>query len=100
APAGLPAGHREARPPRCPLAPRPLARSPLALARLAAPGRYDIPAEPRHLRMLRGELEQHQADPGLLVGAEPGGDLLWRADQAAAQAPVGDAVLLHGDPGL
>jgi hypothetical protein len=53
-----------------------------------APAGDDVPAEPRHLLPLRRELQQHQAGPRLLVGAEPVGDLVRRADQAAAQAAV------------
>src|SRR6266567_3232067 len=57
-------------------------------------------AEPGHFLTLRRELQQHQADAGLLVSPEPLDDLVRGADQSAAQPAVGDAVLLDRDARL
>src|SRR5258708_3982890 len=57
-------------------------------------------AEAGHLLALGRELQQHEADSGPLIGAEALDDLAGGADEPAAQAPVGDAVLLHRDPRL
>jgi hypothetical protein len=60
-------------------------------------GSDDVAAEALHLTVLGRELKQHQIDAGLLVGPDPGGDLLGGAHQARPQTAVGDAVLLQGD---
>src|SRR6202043_2784128 len=67
------------------------------LERRAGVAADHLGAEAGHLLTLRRELQQHQADPGPLVVAQALDDLVGGADEAAAQAPVGHAVLLHQD---
>ena len=75
---------------------RRAARTFASTALPTGPAGDDLLAEAGHLLALRGELEQHQVDPGVLVGPDPIGELLGRTDQPGAQAAVGDAVLLQG----
>src|SRR5689334_5402863 len=52
--------------------------------------------ETLHLFGLRAELQQRQVDACAFQRLEPFGDRLRRADEARAQAPIGDRILLDG----
>ena len=51
--------------------------------------------KPLHLLQLRAHLQQQQIDANRLIGRHAFAHLAWRADQAGAQAAVGDGVFLQ-----